>query len=181
MRLVFFCCPLLFLLSGCSWLSHDATVRKTISKSAVAFFNRSLNFDAPPLDAFTGWAYYAANAGGLLIIAGIICLIWLMNKRIGWRLICNGVIFGMVAKCMEFLGDHMGVLVLLCFPIGLAFHLPMVEKILRRMGWSVDLNRDGVIGTDTTIFYSEKIENIIDQETERMTKERELERDNDAT
>ena len=49
------------------------------------------------------------------------------------------------------------------------------------MGWSVDLNRDGVIGTDTTIFYSEKIENIIDQETERMTKERELERDNDAT
>lgn len=102
-----------------------------------------------PENIVHNWAQYAAYAGGLLIFIGVICFVWVNPKSIAVRCMANGFAFVIVSRLMSFLGDYMGWCLLVCLLAGLIFNVKRVEKMLAKMGWRVDLNRDGRIGTDT--------------------------------
>lgn len=139
----------LFALSSCGGAAAEEMTRTAVTNSAKRAFLRPLNFEAPPLDEFAYWAYWAANVGGFLIILSVIFMIWLSDKKIAMRTFANGILFGMVAKAIEILGANMGWLLLLSIPIGIIMNLPTVEGLLAKMGWRIDLNRDGKIDDET--------------------------------
>lgn len=96
------------------------------------------------------WANYASYAGGMLIFASVLCMVWVSDKSIAVRLFANGFAFIAVAKLMSFLGVYMGWILLLCLISYVVLNAARVEKILAKMGLRIDINRDGVIGTHTT-------------------------------
>ena len=144
-------CTALFVL--CSLVSCgdggiERTAAESTTKAAVKFLGRELDFEAPPLSAFTDWSYFAANVGGFLIILSVVCFVWLSNKQIGVRLMANGIVFVFTAKAIEWFGNYCVWFLLLGLIVYVVLNPVRTEKLLLKLGIKIDLNQDGKHGSD---------------------------------
>ena len=103
-----------------------------------------------PEDIVHSWALYFTWGGGMAILCGIIWLLWLPKKEIAVRLFAMGGVFMIAGRLMDFIGDYMGWIVVVCCFFGFIFNTARAEKLLAKCGFRWDINRDGIIGTERT-------------------------------
>jgi len=131
-------------------IAIDAVVKAAV-KQLTARFDTS----KPPMETYELWAYWSANAAGFFLVVGLLMLWLCADKSRGGRMMLMGVSFAILAKVIEVTGNWIdkwtGMILFFGLPIFLiivfVIYVKQVEKFLCKLGWCVDLNRDGMIGT----------------------------------